>query len=395
MRDSLFKRSLPLFLAAILGFSQTALAAPRGDADPIVIGGSLSLSGKYAEMGKMQEKGYRLWETEVNARGGLLGRPVKVLVLDDGSSAPKAAEVYEELLRGKKVPLIFSPYSSELTLAVADVVEKFRYPMLAAGASSEKIWERPRRYTFGVYSTAGRYFIGFLELCAIHKRKTVSITGFPDAFSRSTVAGARKWAERFGLSVVHFDIVEGRDEQVLEAEAGRIAAARPDVVIVAGHFNETVSLRRALEKKDLKKSVFAGSVGPAMQEFQQDLGPLAEGVFGASQWEPDERILYPGSRAFIQDFRKAYGEEPSYHAATAYSSVKMLAEAVRKTGSLDREKIRRFVVSGEHKTILGPFKLRSDGTQIGHKSIIIQWQGGKKEIVWPETMRTSPPRFPQ
>src|SRR3990172_4459903 len=119
-----------------------------------------------------------------------------------------------------------------------------------------------------------------------------------------------------------------------------------------------------------------------MQEFRSLLGPLAEGVFGASQWEPDERIPYPGSRSFLHLFQKTYGVEPSYHAANAYAAVKMLEEAVTGARSLNREKIREHIVTGEHRTVVGPFKLRKDGTQIGHRSIIIQWQKRKDRILF-------------
>ncbi len=382
-------------VGTILFASAADSAEPAGKKKPVLIGGTLSLTGKYAEMGRMQEKGYRLWETEINGKGGLLGRPVKLLVTDDESNPGKVAAVYADLLQKKSIDLAFTPYSSELTLAAAGLFEKHRYPVLVAGAASEKIWETPRRYTIGLYSTADRYFIGFLELCAINKRKTVAITGFKDPFSLYAAVGARKWSGKFGMKVVRYAILEGKDEASIAAETERIASAKPDVVIALGYLKENIILRNALDRAGLKRVAFAGSVGPSMKEFRDTLGPLAEGAFGASQWEPDERIPYPGSRSFIRAFRKAYGEDPSYHAANAYAALNMISEAVEKTGSLDREKIRMHIVTGEHKTIVGPFKLRKDGTQIGHRSIIIQWQKGKKEIVWPENMRTAVPEFPK
>ncbi|MBM2828017.1 MAG: branched-chain amino acid transporter substrate-binding protein, partial [Actinobacteria bacterium] len=395
MRNNIVKLAIMLALGGGLFLTCSATAREPGGKDPVLIGGTLSLTGKYAAMGKMQEKGFRLWETEINQKGGLLGRPVKLILTDDASDPKKVADTYTELLQGKKVDLAFSPYSSELTLVATDLAEKYRFPFLVSGAASEKIWETPRRYTVGLYSTTDRYFIGFLELCAINKKKTVSITGFPDPFSLYVAKGAKKWAEKFGLKVVRYNILEGTEEKDFNTEVAGISSAKPDVVIVAGYMKETIGIRKALDRANLKNIAFAGSVGPAMQDYLKTLGPLTEGDFGASQWEPDERIPYPGSRTFIQSFRKAYGEDPSYHAAAAYASMKLVEEAVRKTGSLDREKVRQFFVTGEHRSILGPFKLRKDGTQIGHKSIIIQWQRGKKEIVWPESMRTARPVFPK
>jgi branched-chain amino acid transport system substrate-binding protein len=392
MRPYFKKPFLLAALLTIIALVPTADAEPGKRKKPIRVGGTLSLTGKYADMGRVQEKGYRLWESETNAAGGLLGRPVKLVLTDDESDPAKVSSVYTDMLRKRSVDLAFTPYSSELTLPAADIFEKYRYPVLVAGAASEKVWEKPRKYTLGLYSTADRYFIGFLELCAINKKKTVSIVGFKDPFSSYASIGARKWAEKFGLKVVSYGILDGKEEKDLAAEADRIAPLRPDAVIITGYLKESIVFRKVLDRKNLDVA-FAGSVGPSMHEFRNTLGPLAEGVFGASQWEPDERIPYLGSRSFIQAFRKQYGEDPSYHAANAYASVKMLAEAVEKTGSLDLEKIRMHIVTGEHKTVVGPFKLRKDGTQIGHRSIIIQWQNGRKEIVWPENMRTASPVF--
>jgi len=395
MRNNIVKLAIMLALGGGLFLTCSATAREPGGKNPVLIGGTMSLTGKFAVIGKMQERGFRLWEAEINQKGGLLGRPVKLIITDDASDPKKVSDAYTDFFKHKKVDLHFGPYSSELTLLVADLAEKYQYPFVVSGAASEKIWETPRRYAIGLYSTTDRYFIGFLELCAINKKKTVSITGFPDPFSLYVAKGAKKWAEKFGVKIVRYSILEGMDEKDFNAEVAGISSAKPDVVIVTGYLKETIGIRKALDRANLKNFVFAGSVGPAMQDYLKALGPLSEWDFGASQWEPDERIPYPGSRTFLQSYRKAYGEDPSYHAAAAFASMKLMEEAINKTGSLDREKIRQFLVTGEHRTLLGPFKLRKDGTQIGHKSIIIQWQRGKKEIVWPENMRTAQPVFPK
>lgn len=391
-------KTATVFLWAALLTAAAFWAASDGFAGqgrkPILVGGSLSLTGRYAAMGKMQERGYRLFEKEVNASGGLLGRPVTLRILDDGSDPDKVRRIYEDLLKRRRVTLAISPYSSELTLVAADVAEKYRYPMLAAGASSGKIWETSRKYIFGVYSTADRYFIGFLGMCAMHGMQNVAIVGFGDSFSLSSAEGAKTWTEEFGLKTARYTILDDRGAPALAREAKEIAEAGPDAVIVAGHLHETVGMRKALQEAGAKFRVFAGSVGPALPQFLEMAGELAEGVFGASQWEPDERIPYPGNIAFVKAFRSEYGMDPSYHAASAYASMQLLSMAVRESGSTDRKKIRANLLSVEHGTILGPFRLRKDGTQIGHRSIIIQWQNGKKEIVWPQKMRTARPVFP-
>jgi branched-chain amino acid transport system substrate-binding protein len=359
---------------------------------PITFGGTLALSGKYGTLGKMTEKGFRLWGEGINASGGLLGRPVRIRITDDRSDMDEVSNAYSRMTREKSIDLLVSPYGSDLVLRAAEHAEKHRYPLLVI-AASEKIWQTPRRYTFGIYSTSDRYFVGFLELCAAEGMKTVAIAGFPESFSSSAAEGARKWAEKFGLSVIRYRILPNKDDATYSAEAEALKSARPDAVVVSGYLEETVAFRSALGKTGFRPRAFAGSVGPVYPEFREKLGELAEGAFGATQWEPDTRISTPGSVEFIRLFRARYNEDPTYHAASAYASMLLLEGAIRKIGSLDREKIRSYLLAGSHKTLLGPFKLREDGTQIGHRSFIIQWQRGKKEVVWPDDLRTANPVF--
>lgn len=376
----------------LLTWYSPAAGAPSPAKTPITFGGTLSLSGKYGTIGKMTEKGYRLWEERINASGGLLGRPVRIRIADDRSDVEEVSKAYARMTRGKSVDLLVSPYGSDMVLRAAEHAEKRRYPILVI-AASETIWQTPRRYTFGILSTSNRYFVGFLELCATQGMKTVAVVGFPESFSSSAAEGAKKWAEKFGLSVVRYRILSKKDEAAFAAEAEALKNDRPDAIVVSGYLDETVGFRSALGKAGIRPRAFAGSVGPVFPEFRERLGELAEGAFGATQWEPDPRIANPGSNEFIRLFRSRFKEDPTYHAATAYASMLLLEDAIRKIGSLDREKIRSHLLAGSSKTLVGPFKLRDDGTQIGHRSFIVQWQRGKKEIVWPDDLRTAKPVF--
>jgi ABC-type branched-subunit amino acid transport system substrate-binding protein len=113
-------------------------------ADPVRIGLSLALSGQYYELGTMHERAYYLWQNEINEKGGLLGRPVEIIIEDDESDPEKAREIYRKLIFEDKVDLVFGPYSSRITAAVLPIVDEAGYPLLAAGASSDRLWQRKR-----------------------------------------------------------------------------------------------------------------------------------------------------------------------------------------------------------------------------------------------------------
>ncbi len=127
--------------------------------------------------------------------------------------------------------------------------------------------------------------------------------------------------------------------------------------------------------------------------FLREAGSIAEGVFGSSQWEPDERIPFPGTKRFIADFRSFTNRLPSYHSGSGYASCQLMERAVRHCECLDQARIADFIRSLDTVTVVGRFKVGLDGKQTGHNSIIIQWQNGKKEIVFPANMQTAPPRI--
>jgi len=139
--------------------------------------------------------------------------------------------------------------------------------------------------------------------------------------------------------------------------------------------------------------VIAQTIAPIHPDFLKNAGPAAEGVFGPSQWEPDDRVPFPGTRQFIHDFELENGLKPSYHAAAAYTACQIMEKAVTSTGTLDQETIRNFIASMDSVLVIGRFKVDSRGMQIGHNPFLIQWQDGEKKIVYPRKLQTAAPRF--
>ena len=119
--------------------------------NPIIIGGSLGLTGKYAQMSEMKHKGFRLWEEYVNREGGLLGREVKIIIRDDKSSTDTAKEIYRQFIGKGEVDLVLGPYSSGITAAVMPLLESKGYPLLASGAASDTLWQQGYQYLFGIF----------------------------------------------------------------------------------------------------------------------------------------------------------------------------------------------------------------------------------------------------
>lgn len=359
---------------------------------PVLIGATVSNEGKYKEPSEMIQKAYRLWETEINAGGGLLGRPVRLVLYDDKSDPEHCSHLYEKLITRDRVDLVLSPYSSSLTLVASEVTEKHGFVILASGASAEKIWERGYRNIFGIYATAGRYFIGFLDLCARNGIETAGIIYENSSFHSAAARGARDWAGRFGIEVPFFKGYEdstGRLPGLLD----RLIASKVNALIVCSYPSDAHALISLMKEAGYRPGATAITIAPILTDFYDRAGSFAEGIFGPSQWEADERIPFPGTKDFITGFKKKYGKNPSYHAGSAYAACRILERAVTQLGSMEQFRIRNYISALDTVTVIGRFKVDETGRQVGHNPILVQWQAGKKEIVYPIRMKTAKPRF--
>jgi branched-chain amino acid transport system substrate-binding protein len=285
--------------------------------------------------------------------------------------------------------LIFAPYSSELTAAIAPITEKYGYPVVTS-AASDKLWQGGYKYLFGVVTPASRYAIGFLEMLANSGFKDVAIISADDAFSQSIADGTKQWAEKFGLKVLLFSEFKKGTKNFVDS-LKKAKEAHASALIVCGHFDEAVNVRLSLKEIRWRPRAYYASIGPALQAFYEELGSDVDRTFFSAMWE--YRAKLPGSKKFYEDFTKAFGKEPPYQAVEGYSSGETLEKAIKKAGSIDKEKIRGALSSMETMTTIGRYGVDKTGKQIKHFPLIMQWQKGKKEIVWPEDLSTAKPIF--
>jgi branched-chain amino acid transport system substrate-binding protein len=360
--------------------------------EPVKIGASLSMSGTYREPADMVRRGYSLWVQEINRQGGLLGRPVELILKDDRGDPELARQIYRQLIEEEEVDLLLSPYGTPLTLAVSEVSEEARMVLLASTTAGGEVWDRGYRYVFGVYSLADQFFIGFLSLIARHGIERVGIIHEENSFNRDAAEGAEEWAGKLGVRVIKimgFTPGEEAAASVIE----RAAVSGDAALIICSYPDAGYELLRELRSRPVQPAALAMTITPAHPLFALRVRNLAEGVFAPSHWEPIKKIPYPGTREFIEAFRPFAHMEPSYHAASAFAACQIIAQAVEATGGLDQQKLRDYIAALDTVSIIGRFKVDSTGRQIGHSPLLIQWQGGKKEIVFPEKMKTAEPIF--
>jgi branched-chain amino acid transport system substrate-binding protein len=375
----------------LLAVAVAALGLPAAAQGPVRIGVSLSVTGTYAKLGKNQHEGYQLCIKDLNARGGMLGRKAELVMYDDQSLPATAVRLYEKLITEDKVDAVMGPYSSPVSEAAANVTEKYKKVMVAPLAATTSIFKKGRKYIFMVISPAESYLEGLIDTAAKRGLKTIAIVNEDTLFSKAAASGAVELAKRKGMQVVYQEAYP-KGNTDFSALLTKIKAVNPDVVAAGTYFDDAVALTRQMKELNVSPKMYGVTVGGDLPEFYDVLKQNAEYIYGATQWEPS--LPYPGNQEFFDAYKKDFGHEPSYHSAAGYAGCILYAEAVKRAGSLDADKVREQLLKLETKTIFGEYKVDSDGFQTAHKMVTFQWQGEKKVTVWPDDLAQAKPRFP-
>jgi branched-chain amino acid transport system substrate-binding protein len=379
--------------ALVIALVMAVGSVPATAQGPIKIGASLSLTGTYAKLGKNQHEGYQLCQKDLNAKGGVLGRKIEFVVYDDQSMPATAVRLYEKLITEDKVEGVMGPYSSPVTEAVANVTEKYKKVMVSPLAATTSIFKKtPRRqYIFMVISPAEVYLEGLIDMAAKRGLKTVAVVNEDTLFSKAAASGAAELAKKKGLQVVYQEAYP-KGNTDFSALLTKVKATNPDVIAAATYFDDAVALTRQMRELSVNPKMYGVTVGGDLPEFYDTLKQNAEYIYGATQWEPT--LPYPGNQEFFDTYKKEFGHEPSYHSAAGYAGCLIYAEAVKRAGSLDADKVREQLLKLETKTIFGEYKVDADGFQVAHKMVTFQWQGEKKVTVWPDDLARGKAKFP-
>ena len=397
--------------------------APRAEeaegqfAGVIRIGASISLSGKYAVEGETSLVGALAVVNWINDNGGIevAGKRYKVELVyyDDESNPERVVALVEKLIREDGVKFLLAPYSSGLTAKAAPIADKYGVIMVSHGGASDKIFQQGYRYVVQVLTPASLYFKSTLDMVrAIDPdAKRLAIVYKESEFARTVAEGAKRYAEQLGFEIVFFGSYPA-DATDLTPVLLELKAARPEIVIGGGHFQDGVLLVKQMAEVGVKAKLIGLLVAPAKPEFYEALGELAEGIVYPSQWEPgvaySPENLPPGyewygptAEEFVEYFRAVAAERGkpdlgiSYHAAEAGAAVLFIVKAIEEAQSLDPDRVRDAMSNLKLYTFFGKLQIDPDtGLQIAHDMVVAQWQNGKRVVVWPESVAQANPVYP-
>jgi branched-chain amino acid transport system substrate-binding protein len=387
------KTAAILAVTLVLALGAGPAAANHRPGNEVLIGGAISLTGRFAEPAGRQVHSINLWVDEVNARGGLLGHQVKLVLLDDKSDTQTSIKLYEKLITEDKVDLVLGPYSSAITEGVANITERYKKPFVAYGAASSPIWEKGRRYVFDIVAIAEDYQKGAVQLAAQIGVKKAAIIGEDSLFPRQAAKGAREWARKAGIDIV---LEENYPQKQTDFTAllQKIRASGAEAVFSNSYFADSAAQLRQMREQNLNFKLYSSTVGPALPHFAEQLGPTAEYILGFSLWEPLPEVLgHPGMKEFIERYEKRYGEKPNYHAGGTYGALQVTAAAVTKADSFDGDKVREAMATLDMDTVFGHYKVDAKGMNTP-EGLTFQILKGQRRVVWPENFAQTKPELP-
>jgi len=361
-----------------------------GLARPVVVGVSVSVSGPLRRQGQDAYDGIRLWVEHVVSAGGLLfgpnraNRPLRLVALDDASSALRARANAARLLTEERVDLLLGPYGSGSTRAVATLAAAHGKILWNHGGAADAVSDAGS--VVSVPSPASDYLRDLPRL-ARHRtaaQRVMILHAERGTFAPSVRRGVEEGARATGfdrVSAVAFDSPLHDAKALLDAALGD----SPNLLVIAGRFEDDAAIMR--ERPMLEAVATVACVAAGTEAFHLELGTLAEGVIGPSQWEPhryERPSIGPPSAWFSSEFQRVFQRDPGYVAAQAYTIGLIIGECIQRAGSLEDRELLAAARGLETTTLYGGFRLDPDTLrQVGHEIQLVEWRDGRKHPLAP------------
>lgn len=402
---------------AVFGLFAVALGIlPAQAADPIRIGFGMAQTGPLAANGKSALLAMEIWRDDINAKGGLLGRPVELVVYDDQSNPSTVPGIYTKLLDVDKIDLVVSGYGTNVIAPAMPVIIQHKRTFLSLfGLAVNEQFHYPNYFTItptGVNPTISST-IGFFEVGEMQnpKPQTLAIVAADAEYPRASAEGVRANAKKFGWKIV-YDKTYPPNTTDYSPIVRAVQAANPDAIFVASYPLDSVGIVRAASETGLKTKLFGGGmVGLQTTSVKQQLGPLLNGIVNYDFWVPAKTTQFPGVLEFLKNYQEkaaSAGVDPLgyYLAPWAYSYMQVLANAVEGAKGLDQDKLADWLRGHTFKTVMGDLAFGQDGELSESFSKMVQYQhltgngldqfntGNSPVILWPPKYKTGDALYP-
>jgi branched-chain amino acid transport system substrate-binding protein len=405
---------LAIMRAAVATAALFGLLAQAAAAEPLKIGFSMAMTGGVAQNGKQLLIALELWRHDVNAKGGLLGRPVEFVYYDDQSNPSNVPGIYTKLINVDKVDLLIGPYATNMVAAAMPVIvenKKLTIGMMAV--SVNRHFNYPKYFSMLSLGPDGvrAFSEGFFDLAAAQKPKprTVAMLSADAEFARTSADGARQNAAAKGFDII-YDKSYPPANTDFAPTVHAIQAANPDVVFIAAYPPDTVGIVRAANEVGLKPKMFGGTmIGLLVTPIKMQLGSIMDGLVIMESYVPS--FDFPGAADVLKRYRAAAATEKIDplgfgYVPFGYAAGQVLAQAVEETKSLDPDKLGAYMHSHKFETIVGEIEYGADGEWTQGRTLYTQFQhvapndleqfatGKAQPVLWPPQYKTGEMIYP-
>jgi branched-chain amino acid transport system substrate-binding protein len=367
------------------------LTAPARAADPIKIGLGMALTGPLAANGKMSLLAMQVWEEDINAKGGLLGRPVKLIYYDDQSNPSQVPSIYSKLLDVDKVDLIVSGYAStQIAAAMPIVIGKKKLFVSLFGTGINEKFNYPRYFSMIPNGPTPKpaFTRGFFKVAEAQQPKPQTIAlAYADAeFGQNACEGARDNAKASGFKII-YDMSYPPSTVDFSPIVRAIQARNPDLLVVCSYPLDTVGMIRAMHEIGFKPKMWGGAmVGLQATVFKMQLGPLLNGVVNYETWLPVKSMDFPGALDMLKKYQAragAAGADPLgyYMPVWAYADLQVLGDAIAATNSLNDDVLADYMHKATFKTVVGDVKFGPLGEWAEERTLAAQFQNIKDNAI--------------
>jgi branched-chain amino acid transport system substrate-binding protein len=350
--------------------------------DPIRIGYSLSLSGPVTENTKAARLAHQIWEGEVNSRGGLLGRQVELICVDDHGDPLQVDTIYAQLLETEKVDLVIGGYGTNTIAASMPQVMRHNKFLIGLQGLGVNINLHYLNY-FAMIPTGPKpnsaLTEGFFALASSNGSQTVAVLSADAEFSRNPVIGARENAAKYGMQIIHEETYPlSTDDFTPLIE--KVKALNADVLFLCSYLNDSIGLVHAIHGSSYRPKIVGGAmIGPQSASVKTTLGPLLNGIVNYEYWAPVPKMNFPGIQEMLAKYQsKALAENLDglgyYTPPLAYSQMQVLEQAIIATESLNDEVLSEYCRTHIFETVSGTLRFGEGGEWAEPRVVQVQFQ---------------------
>ena len=387
---------------------------PRGPEERVLkMGAILELTGSLARDAQVCKRGYEVWYKAIQDQGGITinGKTYKVeLKFYDTRSDPGQAAAAVDKAVAEGMDILLGPYSSANTLGAMPAVNKHGIPMFAGSPESHLIPERKSPYVFQTLLTTKESPLAFKDIIQKYGIKTAAIVAANDAFSQGLATTFRNMLNEIGVQILVDETfpVEITD---LKPVMSTVAAEAPELVVVTAHPTHHILAVKALKELGFNPKMMIVHYGIDSPDVIENVGPIGEGILGLVMWKSTVTYKDPvfgDVQGFLQKWREVYPDvEPDYTAVSCAATASYVVALLEKYGiepPLDKDEWNRIIdlaTKEKIETILGPIVYSTDpahwhvNMELVKSVLIVQFQGGKLVVVYPENLAEASLLFPK